>query len=298
MTTLHTPFSQHFLNKLETLRLRARRRFLGKRKGAHLSPRRGTSLEFADYRRYTPGDDPRAVDWGLYARTDRLYVKVFQEEENLFGYVLVDASASMAHPAQDGKAAAANALALALCYVILSSEDSVRLHRLKTGHDDATPFYFGRRRMLEVQEFLEHEPPGEPLDLTRSLARHLGGLRRPGKAILISDLLFPLAEFQTGLNLLRSAKLDILVVQTLGREELSPGASGVERLVDAESGRETDVRLDERGRSIYVRNLERHRRELRSLCHRSGVQYVLYDTSTDLEDFVLTELPALGLLRE
>ena len=292
------PFSQEFLNKLETLRLRARRRFLGKRKGVHLSPRRGTSLEFADYRSYVPGDDPRSVDWGLYARTDRLYVKVFQEEEDLFAYLFVDASASMAYPEADGKAAAARSLALALCYVILSTEDSVRLHRLKTGHEDSTPFYFGRRRMLEAREFLEAEPPGEKLELRASIARHLGGLRRPGRAIVISDLLLPIADFQAGINLLLGAKLDVLVVHVLGRSELAPDASGVERLVDAETGEERDLRLDARGRERYLENLKRHRREIRSFCHRAGVQYALYDTSTDLEDFVLTELAKLGLLRE
>ena len=293
-----TPFSQAFLDRLETLRLRARRRFLGRRKGTHLSSRRGTSLEFADYRSYALGDDPRTVDWGLYARTDRLYVKVFHEEEDLFSYVFVDASASMAHPEADHKFESACALALALCYVVLSSGDSVRLHRLKAGRDDATPFYYGRRRMLEAREFLEHEPPGGPLRLKEALAAHLSGLRRPGKGILISDLLFPLAEFQAGINLLRAAKLDLLVIQTLGREELSPEAGGVERLVDAESGDESDVRFDERARTLYLANLVRHRRGLRSFCHRAGVQFAFYDTSMDLEDFVLTELPALGLLRE
>jgi len=293
-----TPFSQGFLNRLETLRLRARRRFLGKRKGSHLSPRRGTSLEFADYRSYSAGDDPRSVDWGLYARTDRLYVKVFQEEEDLFGYLFVDASASMAYPAEDRKYEAASALGLALSYVILSSGDSVRLHRLQSGHNDATPFYFGRRRMREASEFFEREAPRGRLALKDSLAPHLSGLRRPGKGILISDLLVPLAEFQAGVNLLRAAKLDLLVVHTLGRHELRPAATGIERLADAESGEESDVRFDERARAIYLENLGRHRRELRSFCHRAGVQYAFYDTSTDLEDFVLTELPALGLLRE
>ena len=172
-----TAFSQGFLNRLETLRLRARRRFLGKRKGSHLSPRRGTSLEFADYRSYAAGDDPRSVDWGLYGRTDRLYVRVFQEEEDLFGYLFVDASASMAHPEEDRKYAAATALGLALCYVILSSGDSVRLHRLKSGHNDATPFYFGRRRMREARAFFEREPPAGRLALKDSLAPHLSGLR-------------------------------------------------------------------------------------------------------------------------
>jgi uncharacterized protein (DUF58 family) len=293
-----TPFSQGFLNRLETLRLRARRRFLGRRKGTHLSPRRGTSLEFADYRSYALGDDPRSVDWGLYARTDRLYVKVFHEEEDLFGYLFVDASESMAYPEEDRKHDAAAGLASALSYVILSSGDSVRLHRLKDGAAEATPFYFGRRRMLEVGEFLERERPGGRLRLDRALAPHLGTLRRPGKGILISDLLFPIGEFQAGLNLLRAAKLDLLVIQTLGRRELAPDASGIERLVDAESGEESDVRFDDRAKDLYLKNLARHRRELRSFCHRAGVQYAFYDTSTDLEDFVLTELPALGLLRE
>ena len=152
--------------------------------------------------------------------------------------------------------------------------------------------------MLEAREFLELAPPQGPLRLKDALAPHLGGLRRPGKGILISDLLFPLAEFQAGINVLRAARLDLLVIQTLGREELTPTSSGVERLVDAESHEESDVRFDERTRALYLANLARHRRDLRNLCHRSGVQFAFYDTSTDLEEFVLTELPALGLLRE
>ncbi len=293
-----TAFSQAFLDRLETLRLLARRRFLGRRKGTHLSARRGTSLEFADYRSYALGDDPRMVDWGLYARTDRLYVKVFHEEEDLFSYLFVDASASMAHPPADRKYESACALALALSYVVLSSGDSLRLHRLRADRADVTPFYYGRRRMLEAREFLEREPPAGPLRLKDALAPHLSGLRRPGKGILISDLLFPLAEFQAGINVMRAARLDLLVIQTLGQEELLPATAGVERLVDAESHAESDVRLDERTRALYLANLARHRRELRSFCSRAGVQFAFYDTSTDVEDFVLTELPALGLLRE
>lgn len=291
-------FSQDFLNRLETLRLRARRSFLGKRKGVHLSPRRGSSLEFADYRSYAPGDDPRTVDWSLYARTDRLYVRVFQEEEDLFAYLFVDASASMAYPDADQKYAAATALALALCYVALSSGDSVRLHCLQHERTEATPFYFGRRRMLEAREFFDRVMPSGPLDLRRSLAPHLSSLRRPGKGILISDLLMPFSEFQAGVNLLRAAKLDLLIVQTLGRGELTPELTAAERVVDSESGEEADVRFDERARSTYLQNLRRHRRELVSFCHGAGVQYAFYDTSKNLEDFVLTELPALGLLRE
>ena len=100
-------FTSDYLSRLETLRMQTRRRFLGSRPGGHVSLRRGAGLEFADYRRYTPGDDLRYIDWNLYGRTDRLYIKQFQEEEDLYTSLFLDGSASMAHPAQDGKAAVA-----------------------------------------------------------------------------------------------------------------------------------------------------------------------------------------------
>ncbi|MGH7818882.1 MAG: DUF58 domain-containing protein [Candidatus Binatia bacterium] len=269
---------------------------MGARKGAHLSPRRGTSLEFADFRSYAPGDDPRWVDWGLFARTGRLYVKVFQEEEDLYAYLYVDASASMAVSETDRKYRAASELALALAYVILSSEDSVRLYRLAGPQPASTPFYRGRRRLLDAQEFLTRAGSAGRIRLPAALAPSLRTIRRPGKAIFISDLLFPLEELRAGLDLLRAANLDVLVVHTLGPEELAPPLRGPERVVDAETAEELDVRFDERARERYLANLDRHRREVRSLCHRFAVQYAFFDTSTDLQDFVLTGLPALGLL--
>src|SRR4029077_19432325 len=110
--------------------VRTRKHFLGNRKGSHTSPRRGTSLEFADHRRYVIGDDLRYVDWGLYGRTDRLYVKLFHEEEDLHTYVFLDASGSMALPARAPKYDAAARLALALAYAVLAGDDPVRLHVL------------------------------------------------------------------------------------------------------------------------------------------------------------------------
>src|SRR3954471_1918730 len=95
---LPPPFTSEFLSRLEALRLRTRKQVLGSAPGGYSSPRRGSSLEFADYRKYSPGDDLRYVDWGIYGRTDRLYVRLFHEEVDLFAYVFVDASASMAFP--------------------------------------------------------------------------------------------------------------------------------------------------------------------------------------------------------
>jgi uncharacterized protein (DUF58 family) len=291
------PFESDFLAKLETLRVRARRRFLGSRKGSHLSPRRGTSLEFADYRSYVPGDDPRTVDWGLAARTGRLFVKLYQEEEDLFVYLLVDASASMAFPEADGKYRAACRLALALAYAALSSDETVRIHRLGGDAPAATAFYRGRRRLFDAQEFLLARPPSGRVPLRTSLARELRTIRRPGKAILVSDLLSPPEELRAAFHVLRSANLDVLAIQVLGRTELDPSACGAERIVDAESGEELDLRFDGEGRRRYLENLDRHLREVRTICSNAGAQHAFLDASTSVEDFVLTRLPALGILR-
>src|SRR6266702_783995 len=115
---LPEPFTPQFLSQLETLRLRTRKEFLGRHTGSYSSPRRGTSVEFAAYRKYPPGDDIRYLAWGIYARTDRLYVRIFREEVVLVAYVFIDASASMGFPSREEKFLPASHVALALSYVI------------------------------------------------------------------------------------------------------------------------------------------------------------------------------------
>ena len=130
---LPAPFSRGFLNRLEVLRLKTRKDVLGSNPGSHSGIRRGTSLEFADYRKYSPGDDLRYLDWGVLARTDRLYVKLFQEEVDLFVYLFIDASGSMLFPSRAEKFAPACHLALALAYAVLANNDNVKLHFLEQG---------------------------------------------------------------------------------------------------------------------------------------------------------------------
>src|SRR3972149_11963713 len=139
---LPAPFTPDFLNRLEALRLRTRKEFLGSRPGSYSSPRRGTSLEFADYRRYSPGDDIRYIDWGIFARSDRLYVKLFREEVDLFVYLFVDASGSMAFPSIAEKFYPACLVGLALGYEALANHDHVKLHLLQGSTAlSASPFY-------------------------------------------------------------------------------------------------------------------------------------------------------------
>jgi uncharacterized protein (DUF58 family) len=295
---LPEPFSPTFLTQLETLRLRTRKEFLGGQTGSYSSPRRGTSLEFADYRRYAAGDDLRYLDWGIYARTDRLYVKIFREEVDLFAYVFIDASASMAFPSRAQKFSPASHVALALSYVILANHDHVKLHILQGTTGSASPFYRGRRRMSDCVAFADSVSPNGSLELGPSLGEHLKKLRRPGKAILISDFMMPVANYQRGLNLLRAYNLDIAVIQILSRQEVDPDfPSGNVTLIDSETQNEVQYRWTNETRRSYQAKLAHHNVELRSFCHQSGIHYSLYVTDRNLADFVFATLPAIGLFK-
>jgi uncharacterized protein (DUF58 family) len=291
------PFTPAFLTQLETLRLRTRKEFLGSHTGSYSSPRRGTSLEFADYRRYAPGDDLRYLDWGIYARTDRLYVKVFREEVDLFAYIFIDASASMGFPSREEKFLPASHVALALAYVILANQDHVKFHLLQD-RGAASPFYRGRRRMSDCVNFATPAIPSGGVDLVVSLSNHLQRLRRPGKAILISDFLMPAAAYQQGLNLLRAFNLDIVAIQVLSRQEVDPPfPNGNLALVDSESQREIRYQWNNGARREYQNRLAHHNLELKSFCHQSGIHYSLYVNDRDLGDFIFATLPAIGLFK-
>lgn len=297
-TALPPLFTSQFLARLETLRVRTRRKFLGSRPGGHLSLRRGAGLEFADYRPYTPGDDPRYIDWKLYSRTDRPYIKLFQEEEELYTYLFVDFSASMAYPVQNGKEVATRDLALALAYVVLANDDAVQLHALTSATEkNATPFFRGRPRLFDLVTFLQAQRAQGKVDAPSSLARHLRTVHRPGKAIWISDFLFPIEEVQAGLNLLRSAGFDLAIIQVLGKDEIDPPLeSGEMKVIDSENRETALVRFDVQAKKEYLRRLDLHTRTLRSYCHKTGVHFAQFVTGQDLQHFVLRELPTLGLL--
>jgi uncharacterized protein (DUF58 family) len=295
---LTAPFTPEFLSQLEALRLRTRKEFLGNNQGTYSSPRRGTSLEFSDYRRYAPGDDLRYLDWGIYARSDRLYIKVFREEVDLFAYVFIEASASMAFPSRAEKFLPAAHVALSLAYVILANHDHVKLHLLQNGAGNASPFYRGRRRMTDCVDFANSASPGGRLDLAASLGEHLKRLRRPGKAILISDFLMPATAYQHGLNLLRAFNLDIVAIQVLSRYEVDPRfPAGSVALIDSESQTEVKQQWSAAARRDYQNRLAHHNAEIRSFCHQSGIRYSFYVTDRDLGEFVFATLPVIGLFK-
>ena len=296
MFDLPDQFTAHFLARLEELRIRTRRQYAGMGKGAHLSPKRGSSLEFNDYRHYAPGDDFRHIDWGLYGRTDKYYIKLFKEEEDLLTYIFLDASASMAYPAGDRKFEYAVATALALAYVALGSGDRVMIRVLGGSGGLAPAFVHGRHRIVELARKLREVLPGGQYDFAQVLAREMLSIRRAGKVFVISDFLMMLNSVTKGLGLFLAASMDLTAVQILGGRELKGhGLDGVVDVIVSESGERVRVAIGVREREQYQETMMRLTREIRSFCLKRGLHYSLYVTDREFQSFFLRAVAELGL---
>jgi hypothetical protein len=297
MFGLPDEFTPGFLARLEKLRIRTRQRYAGLGRGMHLSPKRGSSLEFNDYRHYSPGDDFRYIDWGLYGRSDKLYIKLFQEEEDLLTYIFVDASASMAYPAGDKKFESAILTALALAYVALASGDRVMLRVLGGKGARVDPsFVNGRHRIVELARRLQDLKPAGQFDFANSLASELIAIRRAGKVFIVSDFLMLLNSVTRGLGMFTAASMDLTAVQILGGNELNgQGLDGDVEVVDSESGERLRVSIGERERRQYRESMLRLTREIKSFCLKRGLHYSLYTTDNDFHNFFVRAVSDLGL---
>lgn len=297
MLGLPDEFTPQFLTRLEELRIRTRRQYAGMGKGAHLSPKRGSSLEFSDYRHYSPGDDFRYIDWGLYGRSDKLYIKLFKEEEDLLTYIFLDASASMAFPASDRKFERAVATALAIAYVALGSGDRVMLRVLAGAGAKVDPvFLYGRHRIVELAQKMRAIKPGGEYDLAQALARELHSIRRAGKVFVVSDFLMLLNSVTRGLGLFTAATMDVTAVQILGgREVQGQGLEGDVEVVDSESGESLRVAIGPREREQYHQTMLRLTREIKQFCTKRGLHYALHLTDQQFQDFFARAVTDLGL---
>ncbi|MBF6559191.1 MAG: DUF58 domain-containing protein [Candidatus Binataceae bacterium] len=298
MLGLPEEFTPEFIARLDQLRIKTRREFAGLGKGTHLSPRRGSSLEFSDFRHYSEGDDFRYIDWGLYGRTDKLYIKLFKEEEDLLTYIFIDASASMGYPERDRKFGVAVATALALAYIALASGDRVMIRVLAgRGHPPPPAFVVGRHRIVDLARSLTAIAPGGEVDLAPALAREMVAIRRAGKVFLISDFLMMPNSATRGLGLFTAANMDVTAVQILGGAELDgQGLAGDVEVVDAESGERVRVSIGQRERDQYRDTLLRLAREIKTFCFRNGLHYTLHTTDRGFHDFFVRAATDLGLV--
>jgi uncharacterized protein (DUF58 family) len=211
------------LAKLQGLRLRARRIVEGYLGGSHRSPYRGFSIEFAEHREYAPGDDLRHLDWKVYARTDKLYLKQFQDETNLICHLVVDVSESMAYRGPDAamsKFEYAQCLGAALAWLVLRQRDAVGLVTLDDRLRDEVPASSNPAHLEQIVRTLETSSPNSKTKFGSLLSQLAGSLPRRGIVVLISDLFDDVATLLRGLQRLRLERHEVITLQVLDRTEL------------------------------------------------------------------------------
>jgi uncharacterized protein (DUF58 family) len=291
-------FDEATLRKLNTLSLVASQIRAGVIKGERRSTKRGASVEFADYRNYTPGDDLRRLDWNVYGRLDRPFIKLLEEEEDLAVHVLVDASRSMDWgDGPEHKLGYALRLGAALGAVALGAGD--RLTAAVLYAEGRLPQFGpsrGSQQLLRLATFLENTAPSGVTDLNASLRDYALASRRPGLLFLISDLFAP-AGFQEGLARLQARGYEITVLHTLSPDELDPPLAGDLRLVDIETGHAQEVSLDRGLRDLYRHRIQTWQAEIQAYCLKRGIRYMRLSTTTPWDKVLLTEMRKAGVVR-
>ena len=246
-------FDEEFLRRLERLSIAARRARSGHPRGERRSPRRGAAVEFADFRACSPGDDLRRVDRNVYARFERLLLKMHEAEEENHVHILLDSSGSMDW-GEPHKLTCAARTAAALGYLGLAGLHRVRATTLSAAEARHSPVLLGRRSLTRLLGFLAEGAAGGATDLNASLCAYAGRVRSPGPLFLISDLLSP-GGGEAGLLALVAARYDIAVLHVLAPDELEPALTGNLRIVDHETGHEREGSLDERTLRAYQEHL-------------------------------------------
>jgi uncharacterized protein (DUF58 family) len=292
-----------FLRRLERLAIVARRTLRGVGPGERRSKRHGQSVEFSDYRGYSPGDDTRRIDWYAYARLEALFLKLYVEEQDLALHVLIDQSASMgtgAAPdlARPTKLAYAQQVGAALAYVGLTAGDRVTVRAFRGGErgPQLGPLR-GRDALLRLLKWLDQDPEAAGRTSLGQAARAFVARRPPtGVVVLLTDLLDP-AGFEEPLRRLRGAGHEPYVIHIISPDEADPEVGQDVDLEDAETGEVVSVALDRAAITAYREAHARFRAEVAAACLRSETGYVEARTDVPFEDLVLGVLRRGALVR-
>ncbi len=284
------------MSRLERLEILTRKVFRGTMKGERRSKRRGESVEFADYRNYVPGDDLRFLDWNIYARLDRLFLKLFLEEEDLHVSVLVDVSKSMDWGKPVTKGLYAKRVAAGLGYIGLCNFDRVSVYAFNDDLAYEMAGMRGRRLTSRLIDFLENVSFDGTSNLARSCKHY--ALRHPqrGVVIVISDFLDK-NGYEQGLRYLLGRELDLYVIQVLSPDEVDPELVGDLRLKDVEDSDIAEVTITRALINRYKQNLKAYCEGFKEYCARRGISYLFATTRVAFDQLILNYLRRKGLLK-
>jgi uncharacterized protein (DUF58 family) len=289
------PLDAETLQRLDELALITRKAMATGRPGRRRSPLAGSSMEFSDYRRYAPGDDFRRIDWRAYARLERLFLRVFEAEENITVTLLIDCSDSMQH-GTPAKSSLATSLAAALAYVALKCEDNVIVGALTDRLAAHRRVGSGKHAIWTVGEFLSRLPHGGSTDLNRGLYDLGRVVTGSGLSIVISDFLVP-GGYQTGLRAVRQLRQEVALLQILAPDEIAPELQGDWRLRDSEGAGSVDVSSTPVVLQAYQQRLAAFMQELASFAHTHAMTYVTIPSDTAIIDVVQRLLRQVEIVR-
>lgn len=286
--------------RLDPLTLFASKVRSGSMKGDRRSVKRGTSIEFADYRNYVPGDDLRQLDWNIYARLERPYIKLLEDEEDLAVHVVLDASASMNFPEEGDinqkKLLFAKRIFASLGYIALTSNDRLMLTAINDNGMSVFGPVRGRGQSVAMLRYVQNVAADGITDLNIMLKNYAMRAGRPGLTIIISDMFSP-TGYVDGLNSLLGRGHEVVLVHVLSPEEVSPPLAGDLRLIDVETGVAQEVTIDATMRNIYRQRLEQWRDDIRADCRRKGAHYFPMQTDEPFERLILSDMRRFGLVK-
>ena len=291
MSSVEKYLKPEVINQIKRLDLRAQFVVRGFLQGLHASPFHGFSVEFSEHRRYTSGDDPKDIDWLVYAKTDKYYVKKFEAETNITGYLVMDLSRSMGYTyRQDlSKFDYAICLAASLCYLMVHQQDPVGLITFDERVRDSLAPKSKRTQLGIVLSHLSRLQPTGKTDMARSLTQIAAMLRHRSLVMIFSDLLVDTEPVVQSLRQLRHGGHDVILFHILDEAEVHFPFDGVCELEDPETSDRVQIDADH-FRKDYIEQVEAFRDSYREECFRSGVDYVPLDTSMPFDKALLEYL--------
>lgn len=288
-------FDDDFQRKLDYLALVSKRVFAGRMRAERRTKKSGSGVEFADHRDYQPGDDFRYLDWNVYQRFDRLLLRLYEEEEDLAIYFIVDASSSMGFGGAR-KLRYAKRVCAALAYVGLANLDRVSIVSTTDKVLDRMPQTRGKARIFKVFRFLRELEPEGQTDLGDAMKTFVAQNKRRGLAVLVSDLYDP-KGFERGINVLRYNKFDPFVVHVVDEEEAKPKLSGDVLLYDCETGDEREVTVTAKVLERFEHAYGEYLRDIEHFCSSKQVPYIQADVNVPFDELILRVFRRGGFLR-
>jgi uncharacterized protein (DUF58 family) len=294
-TTPAELFDEDFLKKLEYLHIVSKKLFSGTNRADRRTRKVGAGIEFADHRDYAPGDDFRYLDWNIYGRMDRLLLRLFEEEEDLHIYFLLDVSDSMLM-GDPVKLHHAMQICAGLCYVGLANLDRVSIVAFADGPRDRLAAARGKGRIFKVFDFLRGVVPGGETQLEASARAFVHQHKRRGLAVLLSDFYDP-RGYETAINLLRYSRFEPFAIQIYDQHEAQPRLKGDLQLVDCETGELREITVSRRLLEAYVAAHRRFCQQLEEYCTNKQVPLFVADTHVPFDELILRIFRRGGFLR-